>query len=309
MACRRRVPRAVAKPSGRKAEKARHFKFLLFPPISSSDLQAAHTHFSPWLAKKRESGARRTGFALHNANGRSGDTTWRSSRKDKNVGPCAWISDYYVRSSFEGISGDPSVIDRLVWSVRRKAYLMNKKRSLAVYLSAMLIAAIAPSCLAAYTTDWLANTFGTNSTRVGSVARSMWVAPEGIIYTASMWDENEGGVAIYANGQSIASIGGHGEFQGSAITGNAMSIFVALQYSATYGSGMVGRYDRTSRARDLLIPVSTTTTEKRADVVTGLATSGALLYASDFPGNRVRVYTLAITHFDSGRVHSPVECR
>ncbi|BCG02454.1 hypothetical protein PPGU19_070220 (plasmid) [Paraburkholderia sp. PGU19] len=106
----------------------------------------------------------------------------------------------------------------------------------------------------------------------------MWVAPEGIIYTASMWDENEGGVAIYANGQSIASIGGHGEFQGSAITGNATSIFAALQYSAAYGSGTVGRYDRTSRIRDLLIPVSATTTEKRADLITGLTTSGSPLY-------------------------------
>jgi hypothetical protein len=176
---------------------------------------------------------------------------------------------------------------------RRKAHLMENKRSFVICLAATLIAATSQNCLAAYTTDWLANTFGTNSTRVGSVARSMWVAPEGIIYTASMWDENEGGVAIYANGQSIASIGGHGEFQGSAIAGNATSIFAALQYSAAYGSGTVGRYDRTSRTRDLLIPVSATTTEKRADVITGLTTSGSLLYASDFPGNRVRVYTTA----------------
>jgi sugar lactone lactonase YvrE len=55
----------------------------------------------------------------------------------------------------------------------------------------------------------------------------------------------------------------------------------------------VGRYDRTSRARDLLIDVSATTTERQADVITGLATSGSLLYASDFPGNRVRIFTTA----------------
>jgi hypothetical protein len=64
-----------------------------------------------------------------------------------------------------------------------------------------------------------------------------------------------------------------------------------LQFNATYGSGKVGRYDRASRASDLVIAVSATTTERRADVVTGLATSGSLLYASDFPGNRVRVFT------------------
>ncbi|RQS60672.1 SMP-30/gluconolaconase/LRE-like region family protein [Burkholderia sp. Bp8963] len=161
----------------------------------------------------------------------------------------------------------------------------------AVFLAAILIGTAAPACHAAYTTDWLANTYGTNTSHVGSVARSMWTAPEGVIYTASIWDENEGGVAIYQNGQSMGSFGAHNEFQGSAITGNATSIFAALQFNAAYGSGAVGRYDRTSRTRDLLIPVSATTTERHADVVTGLATSGSLLYASDFPGNRVRVYT------------------
>ncbi|WP_028209830.1 SMP-30/gluconolactonase/LRE family protein [Paraburkholderia mimosarum] len=159
------------------------------------------------------------------------------------------------------------------------------------WLAATLTATIAPLCEAQYSTDWIANTYGTNATRVGNAARSMWVAPEGVIYTASMWDENEGGVALYQNGQSLGSIGGHGDFQGGAITGNATSLFVAMQYNAAYGSGSVGRYNRASGARDLLIAVSADTTEKLADVVTGLATSGALLYASDFPGNRVRVYT------------------
>ncbi|CAD6556174.1 hypothetical protein LMG27952_05986 [Paraburkholderia hiiakae] len=158
-------------------------------------------------------------------------------------------------------------------------------------LAAALTATVTPVCEAQYSTDWIANTYGTSATHVGNVARSMWVAPEGVIYTSSMWDENEGGVAIYQNGQSLGSIGGHGDFQGGAITGNATSLFVAMQYNTTYGSGNVGRYNRASGARDLLIAVSADTTEKLADVITGLATSGSLLYASDFPGNRVRVYT------------------
>ncbi|CAE6781565.1 hypothetical protein R69927_02401 [Paraburkholderia domus] len=165
------------------------------------------------------------------------------------------------------------------------------KRIYVTFLAALLIATLAPECQGQYTTDWVANTFGTNATRVGSVARSMWVAPEGVIYTASMWDENEGGVAIYQNGQSLGSIGGHGEFQGGAITGNATSIFAALQFNTTYGSGTVGRYNRTTQTRDFFISVSATTTQQVGDVITGLATSGSLLYASDFPGNRVRVYT------------------
>jgi hypothetical protein len=87
---------------------------------------------------------------------------------------------------------------------------MIMKRINTVLLAAALIVMIAPSCYGQYTTDWLANTFGTNAARVGNVARSMWVAPEGVIYTSSMWDENEGGIAIYQNGQSIGSIGAHG---------------------------------------------------------------------------------------------------
>ncbi len=155
----------------------------------------------------------------------------------------------------------------------------------------VLLLAFAPESHAQNTTDWVANTFGTDAAHVGNAARSMWVAPEGTIYTASLWDEDAGGLAIYRNGQTIGSMGLHNEFQGSAITGNATSIFVALQAAPPFGSGAVGRYDRTAQTRNLVIPVSATTTEKRADVVTGLATSGSLLYASDFPGNRVRVFT------------------
>jgi hypothetical protein len=173
---------------------------------------------------------------------------------------------------------------------------MVRKRIRAVLHGAAIaaiatISVFASACQAQYTTDWLANTFGTLATHVGNTARSMWVAPEGVIYTASMWDENEGGVAIYQNGKSIGSIGINSEFQGGAITGNATSIFAALQYSTKYGSGAVGRYNRTTQQRDLLIPVSAWNAVKRADVITGLATAGSLLYASDFLGNRVRVYT------------------
>jgi hypothetical protein len=71
---------------------------------------------------------------------------------------------------------------------------MIMKRITTVFLAVALIATIAPNCFGQYTTDWVANTFGTNATRVGNVARSMWVAPEGVVYTASMWDENAGKV-------------------------------------------------------------------------------------------------------------------
>ncbi|MFM0550878.1 SMP-30/gluconolactonase/LRE family protein [Paraburkholderia sediminicola] len=168
--------------------------------------------------------------------------------------------------------------------------MVEQKRIHAAILAAV-IATIAPTCQAENTTDWLANTYGTLAAHVGNTARSMWVAPEGVIYTASMWDEYEGGVAVYQAGKSRGSIGAHGEFQGGAITGSATSIFVALQPGGTYGSGAVGRYNRTTRTRDLLIQVSAFNNLPRVDVVTGLATAASLLYASDFYGNRVRIFT------------------
>ncbi|WP_423393653.1 SMP-30/gluconolactonase/LRE family protein [Burkholderia sp. LMG 21824] len=169
---------------------------------------------------------------------------------------------------------------------------MSMKQIRAALLG-MCMAMLAPASHAQvqYSTDWLANTYGTLAQHVGNAARSMWVAPEGVIYTASRWDENAGGVALYQNGQPMGTIGIHDEFQGGAITGNATSIFVALGYNRTFGSGSVGRYDRSTNKRDLRIPVSTWTGLPNPDVITGLATAGNLLYASDFYGNRVRVYT------------------
>ncbi|MFP5303476.1 hypothetical protein R2R70_20070, partial [Cobetia sp. SIMBA_158] len=90
------------------------------------------------------------------------------------------------------------------------------------------------------------------------------------------------GVAISQDGKSVGSMGAHSEFQGSAITGNATSLFVALQPGSTYGSGAVGRYNRATHFRDKLIQVTAATNQPRIDVVTGLATAGSLLYASDF---------------------------
>ncbi|MGS0896034.1 SMP-30/gluconolactonase/LRE family protein [Burkholderia stagnalis] len=170
---------------------------------------------------------------------------------------------------------------------------MMKTSPIHAVLLAAALAAIAPAGRAQHqnTTDWLANTYGTLAAHVGNTARAMWVAPEGVIYTASMWDEDEGGVAIYQNHRSLGSIGAHGEFQGSAITGNATSIFAALQAGSAYGSGAVGRYNRVTKARDRFIQITAATDQPRIDVVTGLATAGSLLYASDFHGNRVRVFT------------------
>ena len=77
---------------------------------------------------------------------------------------------------------------------------------------------------------------------------------------------------------------------GSAITGNATSLFVALQPGKTYGSGAVGRKPRDEVSRPCH-------PGQRGDQPAAhrrrhrAATAGSLLYASDFYGNRVRVFT------------------
>jgi hypothetical protein len=103
-----------------------------------------------------------------------------------------------------------------------------KSRLLLVLLGVALTLVFALPAYAQYTTDWIANTYGLDASYVGNAARSMWVAPEGVIYTSSLWDEDAGGVGIYQNGATIGSLGVHNEFQGSAITGNSVDLFALL---------------------------------------------------------------------------------
>jgi sugar lactone lactonase YvrE len=170
--------------------------------------------------------------------------------------------------------------------------MLMSRAIMRVVLSGAALAMVAPSCLARYTTDWLANSYGSLAEHVGNAARSMWVAPDGTVYTASMWDESAGGIGIYRNGKTIGSIGRHSEVQGGAITGNATSLFAELQSDARGGSGAVGRFDRVTGVRDRVFQVSNASVGVHADRITGLATSKSLVYASDFPGSRVRVYTV-----------------
>ena len=144
---------------------------------------------------------------------------------------------------------------------------------------------VATSRAQSYTATWVGNSYGDNAHHVGNCARSMWVATNGMIYTASFWDENAGGIGIYQNGQTLGSAGGHGEVQGCSITGNSLWIFAEEQ---GVNGGQVGRYNRSTLVRELLFTVSST----NGDSVPGLAISpvNGLLYASDNPGNRVRVF-------------------
>ena len=69
------------------------------------------------------------------------------------------------------------------WRAIEEISLMFFKGLCTAFVAVMLTATAASVCEAQNTTDLLANTYGTNTTRAGNVARSMWVAPEGVIYT------------------------------------------------------------------------------------------------------------------------------
>src|SRR6185312_10165196 len=162
---------------------------------------------------------------------------------------------------------------------------MNRIKSLAV-IAGLLLANAASHAQPGYTTSWVGNTYGDDAHHVGNCARSIWVAPNGVVYTASLWDENAGGIGIYQNGQTLGSIGAHGEVQGCAITGNSLWIFTEEQGA---NGGKVGRYNRTTFVREFMFSVSAT----NGDSVSGLALSpvDGLLYASDNPGNSIKVFT------------------
>ena len=140
---------------------------------------------------------------------------------------------------------------------------------------------------AGYTTSWVGNSGENQANYVGNCARSLWVSPEGVAYTASMWDENGRNIGIYQNGAVVGSMGRTHDSQGTAIAGDETFVFTAQQ---SPNGGKNGRYNRTTKTRDLLFAVSAAT---GGDVIPGIAVAKGLVYAGDFPGNRVRVFTTA----------------
>lgn len=140
-------------------------------------------------------------------------------------------------------------------------------------------------CYAQYNTTWVGNTFPTSADHVGNAARSMWVSPEGVVYTASLWDEKGRNIGIYQNGVTVGAMGGNSESQGSAIGGDDHYIFTAQQSKP----GCVGRYSRAAKRRDMIFKVSNGT----GDAIRGIAIWHDEVFISDFAGNRVAVYSTA----------------
>jgi len=135
------------------------------------------------------------------------------------------------------------------------------------------------------TISWVGNTFGDNPHHVGNGARSMWVSPGGIVYTASLWDENGRNIGVYQQGRVLGAMGGTKQSQGSAIGGDSTWLFTAQQAP---NAGSIGRYNRSTGVRDLLFPASTGT----GDAIAGIAVFDGKVYVSDAAGGCIRVFSI-----------------
>ncbi|NPT59126.1 SMP-30/gluconolaconase/LRE-like region family protein [Paraburkholderia sp. 5N] len=115
-----------------------------------------------------------------------------------------------------------------------------------------------------------------------------------------MWDENGSGIEQYTSGHVTQGIGAHGEAQGDTLTANGTDIWSPRQFgrpcpTCSFTSGLVFDYDRTSGNAKSYLQVSCDTTERKSDVIKGIATWGNVWAASDNNSvcQRVRLYSTA----------------
>ncbi len=158
-----------------------------------------------------------------------------------------------------------------------------------------------------YKTSWIGNTFGGGDKWVQNNIEAMYVAPNGKVYTNSIWDEAGREAGIYQDGDVIGALKdthGWGRVGGKAITANSKYVYIAMQ------QGSVGQIDKDYpsegtkwycvRRYDLAGEPAPFTAGRGWDksmlivsnqnAVTGLAITDKELYVSDAADNRVRVY-------------------
>jgi hypothetical protein len=174
-----------------------------------------------------------------------------------------------------------------------------------------------------YSTSWLGNTYGGKDSKwVQDWVESMFVTPNGTVYTDAKWDEGGREVGIYRNGQVIGAAGhthGWGMNGGSAVGANGKYLFFAqsvtneggnlkdpdtwppagriwygvsrrsfpdIQKAESFPGGKGGKGD-TLQGTFLL--VNQTPDSTRADIK-GIAASSTRLYLSDPANSLIRVY-------------------
>jgi hypothetical protein len=158
-----------------------------------------------------------------------------------------------------------------------------------------------------YQTSWIGNTFPGGEKWVQNNIEAMYVAPNGTVYTNSIWDEAGREAGIYKNGDVIGKLSdthGWSRLGGEAVTANNKYIYIAMRQGYVNRKDQdyppegtdwycVRRYDLSGKSapftdgrgwdKSMLIVSS-------KSGVTGLATRGKELYVSDASENRLRVY-------------------
>ncbi|KAF3888143.1 MULTISPECIES: NHL repeat-containing protein [Nostocales] len=159
-----------------------------------------------------------------------------------------------------------------------------------------------------YSTSWIGNTFSGNRKWVQINIEAMYVAPDGTVYTNSIWDEAAKEAGIYKNGDVAgyaADLHGWERLGGKAVTANSRYLYVGMSQGA--GSGKPGedyppkgtiwycirRYNLSGqqapfsggRGWDKSMVIVNTSSP-----VTGLAATDNEVYVSDRAGNRIVVY-------------------
>ncbi|MBW4636541.1 MAG: hypothetical protein KME30_33110 [Iphinoe sp. HA4291-MV1] len=194
---------------------------------------------------------------------------------------------------------------------------------IASMLIGMYFVAKDTSAANSYITSWIGNTFGGGSKWVQIQLSSIYVAPDGTVYTNSPWDEAGREVGIYKNGEVLGradDLHGWERFGGVAVTADNKYIYVAMQQGLSGKPGedyppkgttwyCVRRYDLSGkpapfpggRGWDKSMLIVSTKSQ-----VTGLTNAGGDLYVSDPAANKVRVYnTNTMKELRSFSVPSP----
>ncbi|MGF1675668.1 MAG: hypothetical protein ACFCUV_18575, partial [Rivularia sp. (in: cyanobacteria)] len=158
-----------------------------------------------------------------------------------------------------------------------------------------------------YKTSWIGNSFGGGDKWVQIQISGMYVAPDGTIYTNSLWDEAGREVGIYRNGDVVGKaddLHGWGRNGGVTITADEKYIYVAMKQSEIdqkkdgfppkgttwycvrryYLNGKTAPFPNGKGWDKSMLIVS------NDSEVTGLATVGSELFVSDSATNKVRVY-------------------
>ncbi len=165
-----------------------------------------------------------------------------------------------------------------------KTTLSKAKKMLALWVATSCLNVTAQVLPGRYTTSWVGNTFVPAVQGYDFMqgwANSMFVDTDGTIYANAYWDEGAKEAGIYKNGKCIGFIPNqHTSVDGGAITVNATTIWASVnEYQVrSFYKGDYGNYDAD-------ITVSTP-----GNPVRGLAASSTELFASDFIGNKIKVF-------------------